>query len=259
MATDKDKTTPYQLSGNATQVSSLDGTEFILVEQSSLNKVAKISDIVLYTNKINLLGEDFGTTGIKTDTISSSTTGIPVQFNSILSQSIGNGLSAAGTTQGTATKIIQQITNFTTVGSNTGAVLPVGSAGSIFIVMNNGANNLSLYPFSTNSFAGNSASSPNTLHIGDMQLIIQNTATTYIVMSIQNYNLIDLSNGSVKISENSSPIGFFGKTPANQPTTSIVGATFAANSSGITNGTATYGGYTMGQVVAALQLIGLLT
>jgi hypothetical protein len=53
-------------------------------------------------------------------------------------------------------------------------------------------------------------------------------------------------------------IGFYGATKIVQPTTAVTAAAFAANTSGITNDTATYGGYTMGQVVAALKNLGLL-
>lgn len=52
--------------------------------------------------------------------------------------------------------------------------------------------------------------------------------------------------------------GFFGATPVAQPTTSVSAAAFVANTSGISDDTATYGGYTMGQVVAALKALGLL-
>jgi len=54
-------------------------------------------------------------------------------------------------------------------------------------------------------------------------------------------------------------IGFYGATKIVQPTTAVTAAAFAANTSGISNDTATYGGYTMGQVVAALKNLGLLT
>lgn len=52
--------------------------------------------------------------------------------------------------------------------------------------------------------------------------------------------------------------GFFGATPVAQPTTAVSAAAFVANTSGISDDTATYGGYTMGQVVAALKALGLL-
>lgn len=54
------------------------------------------------------------------------------------------------------------------------------------------------------------------------------------------------------------PIGFWNATPVVQPTTGISAGSFVANTSGIINDTATFDGYTIGQVVAALRQIGLL-
>jgi hypothetical protein len=51
---------------------------------------------------------------------------------------------------------------------------------------------------------------------------------------------------------------FWNKTPIVQPTTAIAAATFVANTSGIVNDTATFDGYTIGQVVKALRDVGLL-
>lgn len=53
-------------------------------------------------------------------------------------------------------------------------------------------------------------------------------------------------------------IGFWNATPNVQPTTAITAAAFVPNTSLIFDDSATYGGYTMGQVVAALQRAGLL-
>ena len=54
-------------------------------------------------------------------------------------------------------------------------------------------------------------------------------------------------------------LGFFGATPVAQPTDAIVDpGDFTANGSGITNGTAEYEGYTVGQIVVALQGLGIL-
>lgn len=50
----------------------------------------------------------------------------------------------------------------------------------------------------------------------------------------------------------------FGATPVAQPTAAGAAAAFVANTSGIANDTATFGGYTIGQVVQALQNLGLL-
>lgn len=53
-------------------------------------------------------------------------------------------------------------------------------------------------------------------------------------------------------------LGFFGATPVVQPTTAVTAATFVANTSGIINDTATFDGYTLGKVVAALRSVGVL-
>lgn len=53
-------------------------------------------------------------------------------------------------------------------------------------------------------------------------------------------------------------LGLWNATPIVQPTTAVAAATFAANSSAIANDTATFDGYTIGQVVKALRNVGLL-
>ena len=52
--------------------------------------------------------------------------------------------------------------------------------------------------------------------------------------------------------------GVYGTTPVAQPNTNILAGTFISNNSGIIDDTATFGGYTIGQVVKALQDVGLL-
>jgi len=54
------------------------------------------------------------------------------------------------------------------------------------------------------------------------------------------------------------PIGFWGNTPIVQPTTAVAAATFVTNTSLIANDSATFDGYTIGQVVKALRNAGLL-
>lgn len=56
----------------------------------------------------------------------------------------------------------------------------------------------------------------------------------------------------------SQKLGFWNATPIVQPTTAIAAATFAANTSAIANDTATFDGYTIGQVVKALRNSGIL-
>jgi len=56
----------------------------------------------------------------------------------------------------------------------------------------------------------------------------------------------------------SQKISLWNATPIVQPTTGIAASTFVANTSGIVNDTATFDGYTIGQVVKALRNIGAL-
>lgn len=57
-----------------------------------------------------------------------------------------SGISAAGTTQGTATALVSDITQVSTVGSGQGVILPSSEPGKIFRVVNKGANALLVYP-----------------------------------------------------------------------------------------------------------------
>lgn len=54
-------------------------------------------------------------------------------------------------------------------------------------------------------------------------------------------------------------IGFWNKTPVIQQTTAVTASAFVANGSGIVDDSATWGGYTAGQIVAALKAIGILS
>jgi hypothetical protein len=63
-------------------------------------------------------------------------------------RSTSTGIAAAGTTQGTATALLLDVNNVTTVSSGTGVVLPAFTAGVKISVFNNGANALLVYPAS---------------------------------------------------------------------------------------------------------------
>ena len=56
----------------------------------------------------------------------------------------------------------------------------------------------------------------------------------------------------------SQKLGLWNVTPVVQPTTGVAAAAFVANTSGIVDDSATFGGYTIGQIVAALKSIGAL-
>lgn len=76
---------------------------------------------------------------------------------------------------------------------------------------------------------------------------------------IDAYNLIVGTTTGTKFgTATTQKIGFWNATPIVQPTTAVAAATFVANTSGIANDTATFDGYTIGQVVKALRNTGLL-
>ena len=54
-------------------------------------------------------------------------------------------------------------------------------------------------------------------------------------------------------------LGLYGVTAVARATTAGAASTFAANTSGIADDTATFDGYTIGQVVKALRNVGILT
>lgn len=60
--------------------------------------------------------------------------------------SVTNNISAAGTTQATATILDTQINGVTVVAANSGVILPAVSAGTWVRVLNRGAHTLSVYP-----------------------------------------------------------------------------------------------------------------
>lgn len=62
-----------------------------------------------------------------------------------------------------------------------------------------------------------------------------------------------------KIGQAGSRIALFGATPDLRPTNTITASAFVANTSLIANDTATFGGYTIGQIAAALIRLGALT
>tara|TARA_R110000868_G_scaffold44815_6_gene149267 strand:+ start:4257 stop:6908 length:2652 start_codon:yes stop_codon:yes gene_type:complete len=62
--------------------------------------------------------------------------------------STDNAVTAAGTTQGTATALLSDYNVVTTTPSGSGVALPLGTVGRRIIIVNRGANDLKVYPFS---------------------------------------------------------------------------------------------------------------
>lgn len=175
-----------------------------------------------------------------------------------------HGLVSGGFTGGCRTNFIRDDSNCTTSikinGTKTGAILDFQGAtlsGAVGIL---GPNNKTLLAARNNA---NSA---------DMNLISTNTSDQLVlgtgaaqIATIKSIAMSDATNlvlatttGTKIGTATSQKLGLWNATPIVQPTTAGAAATFVANTSGIANDTATFDGYTIGQVVKALRNMGAL-
>jgi hypothetical protein len=87
--------------------------------------------------------------------------------NTAVAMRLVTGLSALGTSQATAYKLVDQATyEFTTVPAGSGAVLPVARLPSSVSIYNAGANTLAIYPAPGGTINGGSVNGPITLTAG---------------------------------------------------------------------------------------------
>lgn len=93
----------------------------------------------------------------------------------------GSGLSAAGTTQATATAITKQTNDFTTVAASSGARLPSPEQGEFIFVANSGANAMNLYPATGHSLNALAANAAFSIPAGRNAIVWAATASKWIV------------------------------------------------------------------------------
>jgi hypothetical protein len=94
-----------------------------------------------------------------------------------------SGISAAGTTQGTATLITARVNNVTTVASGSGVILPIPVAGDSYVVVNKGANDLLVYPSSGGTVGSLAANAGYTIAVGKTATITSTTTTQWEIQS----------------------------------------------------------------------------
>jgi hypothetical protein len=87
--------------------------------------------------------------------------GLPGQNRTLLGvDTYVSGLTATGSAQGDALALTASFVNFTTVASSTGTILPSASNSGPYLILNNGAQTLSVYPATgefINALSANSA------------------------------------------------------------------------------------------------------
>lgn len=69
-------------------------------------------------------------------------------------RSVGNALTAAGTTRADALQLAKEINNITTAAASTGVILPVGVVGMRITVFNAGANAIKVYASASETIDG---------------------------------------------------------------------------------------------------------
>jgi len=129
------------------------------------------------------------------------------------------------------TQVGLQLDSMTSATNNTGIVIGTATTGNWGIYQST----------TTDNYFGGSITAANGITFADAKNIVFNTTT-----------------GTKIGTATGQKLGFWNATPVIQPTTAVTAATFAANTSGIVDDSATWDGYTIGQVVKALRNIGAL-
>ena len=94
--------------------------------------------------------------------------------------SMTDGITAAGSTQGTATAITDTINSVGTVAASTGVILPAGKPGDFITVSNHGANALNVYPATGETVEGLAANAPLVLLPGQAYRAAVPTAGNWV-------------------------------------------------------------------------------
>lgn len=113
------------------------------------------ADITINTNKFTVAASSGNTLIAGTLAVTGATTltGNLTASGYVL-QSVGNALSAAGTTRADATQLAKSRNILSTVASGTGVILPVGVIGMRVTVFNNGANPVQVYASASETVDG---------------------------------------------------------------------------------------------------------
>jgi hypothetical protein len=106
-----------------------------------------------------------------------------VQVTTGLFQSTATAVSAAGTTQGTATALTASNNVVTTVGANSGVILPSSTtAGWMITVINRGANPLNVYPNTSAAIDGAAANTPIVVPVNQFLQVINSSNTQWFTV-----------------------------------------------------------------------------
>jgi hypothetical protein len=130
--------------------------------------------------------------------------------------SISNAVTAAGTTQATATALTADVNIITTAAAGTGVVMMGPTGGKYAVVVNRGANALNLYPASGHAFDGLAVNTPISIPVnGFIEMFGSSTTqwhTTYQAVTQGSYVIGAVASASTLATARTLTIGSTGKT-----------------------------------------------
>ena len=147
--------------------------------QAKLNKNSA-ADTASFLFQTGFSGRaEFGTIGDNNFTLKVSANGSSFQdalkiiaaTARVAFKSLATGISAAGTTQATATTLTASFNEVTTVAAGQGVILPTPEAGEIILLANQGASALNIYPASGHSINNLTSNSPVTVASNSSKLL----------------------------------------------------------------------------------------
>jgi hypothetical protein len=122
-----------------------------------------------------------------TQTLTNKTLTTPVLNSAVVNNN--NAVSAAGSTQGTATALTVDYNVITTVASSTGVKLPTATAGRRIVIVNKGANTLSIYPATGGAINALSANAAIQVAAnGSIELMASSATQWYAIARIAIFN-----------------------------------------------------------------------
>jgi hypothetical protein len=164
------------------------GSTLTLVEGSTLATSGAFSTTLTATAATNVTLPTTGTlaTLAGTETLTNKTLTTPALNSAVVDNN--NAVSAAGSTQAGATALTVDYNVVTTVAASTGVRLPTATAGRRIVIVNKGANTLSIYPATGGTIDALSANAAIQIAAnGSIEIMASSTTQWYSIARVNIY------------------------------------------------------------------------
>ena len=121
--------------------------------------------------------------GVTASSLTSVGTLTALAVSGNVARSVATGITAAGSSQGTATAITKDVNVVSTVAASTGVIMPTAVAGYELIVINTGANALAVYPATGGAIDANGTNAAFSLAVGARIMFIAVSATQWYTLN----------------------------------------------------------------------------